>query len=311
MSGPILAGTFFTMGHGQELARSMDQNQVDVLVLTPQEYLCILEDKSKGNPRLEASLRQILADTCFGKYWKTTLFPNINEPWLGPIAQSAVDAMAVTQTFKALGMAGLTSYIKTTPKGTYIIIKGFPARRSGVLTGTRYLAGHPLMMKLGLGIKSLKGIAKGGFILGVVVSAGIELTDFMFNDERTMYDLIGGIGAEAIKGGLAALIAYGVAGALGTAMAVAVTPLVIMAVVAVTVSIGLNILDNEIEFKANVIKILKKASDGTALGIYKVNQASRSWLQDWTDTVQAKLSAEQRKIERQMYDWMCPVCRRF
>lgn len=47
-----LAATFYTMGYGQELAKSMDSNQADILILTFPQYFSILEDKIRNNPRL-------------------------------------------------------------------------------------------------------------------------------------------------------------------------------------------------------------------------------------------------------------------
>ena len=58
MSGAALAGTFYTVGYAQELARSMDQNQADVLILSIDEYIGILHDKSKENSKLRESLRK-------------------------------------------------------------------------------------------------------------------------------------------------------------------------------------------------------------------------------------------------------------
>lgn len=179
-----LAATFFNMGYAQSVAQSMEKNRVDVLVLTQGQYMGILQDKARNHPALEFNLRKILAGSTFGQYWQHTFSPNASEPWVGPAAQGANDAFAITRTLNAIGMSGITSYVKTTATGTYIIIKGYSARRSGALQGTRYLATHPQMIQLGLGMKSLQGIAKGGFILGVVVSSGIELMDFMFTTRR-------------------------------------------------------------------------------------------------------------------------------
>ncbi len=156
-----LAVTFFNMGYAQSVAQSMEQNRVDVLVLTQGQYMGILQDKARNHPALEFSLRKILASSTFGQYWQHTFSPNASEPWVGPAAQGANDAIAITRTLNAIGMSGITSYVKTTATGTYIIIKGYSARRSSALQGTRYLATHPKMIQLGLGMKSLQGHCQG------------------------------------------------------------------------------------------------------------------------------------------------------
>ena len=211
-----IASSFYLVGYANAVAESMRQNQQDVLVLTPEEYLSILQDRAKHNPQVATSLRKILANSSAGHYWNTVISRNVGEPWVGPVAMGANDALMVTKTLNTLGIAGITTYIKTSAAGTYIIIKGYAAHRSAALHGTRYLASNPKMIQMGLGIKGMSGAVKGGFVLSVVVASGIEIADFMFNDEKTMYDLVGGIGVEAFKAGLASLAAY----AFGAALAV-------------------------------------------------------------------------------------------
>ncbi|GKT18044.1 hypothetical protein AVHY2522_17370 [Acidovorax sp. SUPP2522] len=303
-----LAATFFNVGYGQTLAQSMDKNQVDVLVLTQGQYMSILQDKAKNNAALEFSLRKMLSQSTFGQYWQKEFSPNAGEPWVGPVAQGANDALAIAKTLNAIGMAGIGTYIKTTATGTYIIIKGYSARRSSALQGTRYLATNPKMLQLGLGIKSLQGIAKGGFMLGVVVSTGIELMDFMFNDEKTMYDLVGGIGVEAVKGGLGGLIAYSMAaGVAGSATTVAVLPLIVMAVFAVGVGIGLNAIDRHYGVKDKVIAALKMLPEKTTQGIYYIDTKSQSWQSDISDAINQKKTQMGRAIDQGMRDWLCRI----
>ncbi|MDA8523534.1 hypothetical protein [Acidovorax sp. NCPPB 4044] len=305
-----LAATFYTMGYAQSVAQSMENNQADILVLTPNQYFSILQDKSRHNPRLENTLRAILANTAFGQYWTQTVSPNTSELWVGPTAQSANDALAITKTLNAIGMAGIKSYVKSTASGTYIIIKGYAAHRSGALTGTRYLATNPIMMKLGLGMKGLGDIAKGGFILGVTVSTGIEIMDFIFNNEKTMYDLVGGIGVEAVKGGLGALAAYAAANMIGLAFAVAIGPVVTMAFAAFVVGVGLNIVDQHYQIKTKVIAALEKAASNIKPGFYSVNEKSSSWISDVKTAVRAGFEEKSRKVNSEIMDWLCPICRR-
>ncbi|AVS86526.1 hypothetical protein C8246_14710 [Paracidovorax avenae] len=301
-----LAATFYTMGYGQELAKSMDSNKADILILTFPQYFSILEDKIRNNPRLESTIRAILANTSFGGYWRGTFSPNASQPWVGPAAQSANDVVAITKTLNAIGMAGITSYVKTTATGSYIIIKGHAAHRSGALTGTRYLATNPLMMKFGLGVQSLKGIAIGGFILGVTVSTGIEVIDFIFNSEKTMYDLVGGIGVEAVKGGLGGLIAYIAGIGVGFATTIAVAPLITMAVVAFFAGTYLNSKDDEYQIKKRVINSLKATPDNLSQGFYKINEKSKSWVAAMNSSLENFKTA----AARELVDWLCPICRR-
>ncbi|ADX45361.1 hypothetical protein Acav_1439 [Paracidovorax avenae ATCC 19860] len=308
-----LAATFFNMGYAQSVAQSMEQNRVDVLVLTQGQYMSTLQDKARNNPALEFNLRKILASSTFGQYWQHTFSPNASEPWVGPAAQGANDAIAITRTLNAIGMSGITSYVKTTATGTYIIIKGYSARRSSALQGTRYLATNPKMIQLGLGMKSLQGIAKGGFMLGVVVSSGIELMDFMFNNEKTMYDLVGGIGVEAVKGGLGALVAYGFATYIGgIATTIAIVPTFVMALVAVAAGIVLNVADAKYGIKGKVIAALRMAPENLANGIYRIDTKAQSWHDDLRDSMAQKKVELGRTIDEATRDWLCRIhCLRF
>lgn len=307
-----LAATFFNIGYGQTLAKSMDKNRVDVLVLTLGQYMSILQDRAKNNPVLEHSLRKMLDTSTFGQYWQKTFSPNAGEPWVGPVAQGANDIATITKTLNAIGMAGITSYVKTSATGTYIIIKGYSIRRSSALQGTRYLATNPKMLQLGLGIKSLQGIAKGGFILGVVVSTGIELMDFMFNNEKTMYDLVGGIGVEAVKGGLGALLAYTVAAGFGLVTTIAVTPLVVMAIAAVGFGVLINAADKEYDIKGKTIAALKTLPDSTTQGLYYIKTETTSWKESLINVAQQKANATGQSFDRALKDWLCPIaCRRY
>lgn len=306
-----IAATFYNVSYAQSVAQSMEQNKVDILVLTPNQYMSILQDKAKNNPHLEYSLRKILGNSAFGQYWTKTFSPNASEPWVGPVAQGANDAAMITKTLNTIGIAGITSYVKSTAAGTYIIIKGYAANRSSALQGTRYLATHPQMLQLGLGMKSLQGVAKGGFVLGVVVSSGIEVADFVFNDEKTMYDLVGGIGVEAVKGGLGALVAYGFASMAATMTAVAVAPLVVMAVAAVLVGAGLNYIDREYNIKGQVIDALKATPETVAQGLYRIDTKAKGWTEQLNKAISQKVNEIGQSVNSGLTDWLCPICRRY
>ena len=175
----------------------------------------------------------------------------------------------------------------------------------------RHLASNPKMIQLGLGIKGAANAAKGGFILGVVVSTGIEVVDFIFNDEKTMHDLVGGIGVEAVKAGLATMVGYGLASVVGTATTVAILPLGVLVVAVLLVGIGLNTLDSSFQFKQRVIDLLKATPEQTSPGIYVVNTKSETWLAQTKADMQAKQAEIGETVHRSLVDWLCPICRRY
>jgi gas vesicle protein len=179
------------------------------------------------------------------------------------------------------------------------------------LQGTRYLATNPKVIKLGLGIKGAANVAKGGFILGVVVSSGIEVAEFIFNDEKTMYDLVGGIGVEAVKAGLATLTGLAVGAAAGAITGIAVAPLIGLVVITLFAGIYLINLDKDYEIKKRVIDALKSVPEQTAQGIYMINTESESWLARVRSSVEVKQQEVGKAVHQGLMDWLCPVCRRY
>lgn len=267
-----IAATFYQIGYTDMLARQMEQKQIDAIVLTPQEYADILSDKARNNPRLAAALHAMLAHSALGRYWTHTASPNAGKPWVAPASLMVSDAYLITKTLIALGLAGARSYIKTTATGTYIIITGYAGLRRQLLQGTRFLAANPRMVQMGLGIRGLQNVAKGGFLLSLVVGTGIETLDFIFNDEKTMHDLVGGIGVEAVKAGLATMIAISAGALTASVTTLVIFPLGAMALAIFATGALLNYTDQRWKIKQNVITALKSVNNEKAPGIYKLDQ---------------------------------------
>ncbi len=267
----------YSKAFSRHMASAMDSRRLDVLVLTPQDYVGILQDRSRHDPVLAADLRAILAQGSLGKYWTDVVSPNTSRPWTVPAGLAANDIYLIAKTLAALRISGASSYVKRGPKGTYIIIKGYPGFRNNLLQGTRFLASHPRMIQMGLGIRGMQGAAKGGFILGLVVSVAVETLDFIFNDQKTMHDLVGGIGVEAVKAGLATMMGIGVGAAVASLISIAILPMAAMAVTVLIAGMGFNYIDRNWEIKGSVIKALRMQTDGVEQGIYRINTSSSSW----------------------------------
>src|SRR5258708_33759114 len=108
---------------------------------------------------------------------------------------------------------------------------------------------------MGLGMRGLQGVARGGFILSLVVGIRVETLDFIFNDEKPMHDLVGGIGVEAVKAGLATMVGISIGGAFAaSATTLAILPLTFMALAVFVSGIVLNETDKFFEIKRNVIR---------------------------------------------------------
>jgi molybdopterin/thiamine biosynthesis adenylyltransferase len=235
------------MGYAQEaaLAMQLQANNFQAIVLTPEDFASIVREK-----------------------WKREVYPNIDDvDWVVPFAQGVVDAKIVATTLAAIGFSGFKNYVKKSKTGKDIIIlKGAPALRDQFLRGTKFLASNPKLVQMGVGLRGVNHVARGGFVLGLVVSVGIESLDFIIDDEKTMGDLVGAIGIEAVKGGLAVLAgtlaAKATAGGLaivGIAAGTAVAPLVVCVLMIGLAAYGLNRLDNTQNIKGKVVAVLKSA----------------------------------------------------
>ncbi|MCZ2136153.1 MAG: hypothetical protein LC098_12120 [Burkholderiales bacterium] len=84
----------------------MDGNAVEVIALTPAEWLSVLQDHAKKNPAQAARIEAAVALTSLKQYWTKTLSPNLGEPFVVPTGQFAADAYNFGKTMTALGVVG-------------------------------------------------------------------------------------------------------------------------------------------------------------------------------------------------------------
>jgi hypothetical protein len=279
----------------KDLDQQIDANRVEALVLTPDQFMSVLKDKTAHDERLEYDVRMTLQNTVFGQYWNKTFYPNVNEPAVLPLGQVAADLYALTHTLRALGVVGTRVYTKTANGKTYLIFKGYPGLRN-LVKGTRFLSTNAQIVQLGLGVRGAANVAKGGFILGLVATTGIEITDFILNDQKTMFDLVGSIGYEAVKSGVVAGLAWGLAVGFGTFVSVAVAPLGIMVGAALLIGIGLNELDKQYDVKNKVLTALKSLPADIEKGVYQIKGRAL----DQIEQVKAELDHKLHELEKQV-----------
>ncbi|WP_263261199.1 hypothetical protein [Pseudomonas sp. RIT-PI-S] len=75
----------------------------------------------------------------------------------------------------------------------YLILTGYPGLRR-VLRGTRYGIRNPQLVEVGIGRYGIRGTSISGFKLSCYVAVGVEVLEWIFNDEAVMTDLFAGIG---------------------------------------------------------------------------------------------------------------------
>lgn len=96
-------------------------------------------------------------------------------------------------TAKKLGGLGVTAYVKTHNGVDYLILKGYKQHMKTLLSGSRFKASNPQVVKLGLGaLDSVKGMARYVKITApveVLVGSAINVLQFVLNDEYMLKDL--------------------------------------------------------------------------------------------------------------------------
>jgi hypothetical protein len=266
-----------------QIGTMMEQNQHEAIIMTRDEFVCFVQDKAGNDRNRLDALQETFAQTSFKEYlkgyWNTTLAPNIGNAGVVPASQFTSDAFVIGKTLSQVGISA-SYYLKD----KYIILKGYSGLRK-ILTGTRYLATNPAIVQVGFGLKGIQGMAKGAFVLGLVVSSGIETLDWLAKDEKTMVDLVGGIGVEAVKVGIASVVGYAFAAAL-TVTGVAALPLIGLAGMSCYVAWKLNELDNTYNIKQTVIRTLKSLPDNLEHGFYILRDAMET---DWKREVEKKI----------------------
>jgi hypothetical protein len=197
---------------------------------------------------------------------------------------------ALARTLQALGYskAGLQAYVSTIKGKQYIVLKGYAGLRD-ILSGTKYLASNPKIVQLGLGAKGVANVAKGGLVLGVVVTTGIEFIDWMVNDQKTFAEMLGNIGYDAVKSGVVAGLSYGVAALVGAKVAFAVAPLIVFVVIVLAVGVSVNLLDNHYKVKDKVFDCFKALPNNLPPGVYSAPGDTINALQNIQKVVSDKV----------------------
>lgn len=173
-------------------------------------------------------------------------------------AAPANDIKLARILLKEFGFSG-QAYQRVYKGSVYIILKGNPGSRQ-IFTGTRYLATNPKIVQMAVGPKGVLKSVKGGFLLTLVLSVGIEVVDYIMSDQRALSHLLGTIASDVIKIGASA-IASALAAAIVTgsaAVATSVTlPFIAAIAVGVLTGLALNHLDQKIGATDKLIKMFE------------------------------------------------------
>ncbi|TKE88634.1 hypothetical protein FCV44_22165 [Vibrio kanaloae] len=161
-------------------------------------------------------------------------------------------------TAKKLGGLGVTAYVKTYNGVDYLILKGYKQHMKTLLTGNRFKASNPQVVKLGLGaLDSVKGMARYVKVtapMEILVGSAINVLQYVLNDEYTLKQL----GVDQAKIFMNILIASGLALGAAALFPVIASTAVYSGVTLVVSSFSVWVLDQTTDFESKFInKVLE------------------------------------------------------
>ncbi|MCP4324393.1 MAG: hypothetical protein GY787_21545 [Alteromonadales bacterium] len=207
------------------------------------------------------NILQILPYEMLEKEWQARKgYLKIGMGYVAPLD----DLTSATKMMKELGVIGKIAVKKYAGK-TYVIFKGFPGQRK-IITGTRYLANNPKVVRLAVGPKGVMKSVKGGFVLTAVLFVGIEVFNYFLNDRATLSELLGTISGDLIKLGISSICAVVAGLAIGSVAVIgSIAAVPLLATVAVGILVGMR-LDN-IDEETGATKALIEAYERAGINI--------------------------------------------
>lgn len=299
------------------------------LVLNADELLTILQDHARRSLPLAYGIQSALKETS-AKAWVNHIGPQVNKPGSVPAGLLAADARLLATTARAVytgtpplkvifgnndlpvlkrimqSLGGFTTriWLQTDHRGVqWINLKGYADWRT-VLNNPRYLAHNPRILKLGLGIQGLKHATRGSFVTAVVVCTSVEVANWFFSDTATVADLVGGVGVELAKTGIALglgyVAGYSVIALAGGATFIAIAPLGVMIVMSFGVGWILNEADAARGWKADAQKLLNEIPAKMPEGWYRLDKGALERLGEIKSGYEAEIQRLENQINRQV-----------
>ncbi|MFJ1337599.1 hypothetical protein ACIKP7_05585 [Pseudomonas caricapapayae] len=282
-----------------QLDRELDHNQREMVVIAMDDLNA--QTATVGASTSTTQAPQICARTqanLLSGMWhgtqslyNATIHPFVNTNWGVPAALGAYDTYNVAALLRDIGGLGTKARVSTHNGRQYLILTGYPGLRNK-LRGTRYGLRNAQLVDLGIGKYGIRGSSIIGFKLSCYVAVGVEILEWIFNDEAVMTDLFAGVGVELIKAGIASAIGYAAALAAGVFFTAAAAPAIIGAVVVLAIGIGLNAIDNHYGIKNSVKAGMRYAVDHIENIQEKITKISANDLQNYAEEAVANIAAE-------------------
>ncbi|KIC82241.1 hypothetical protein [Pseudomonas sp. C5pp] len=269
-----------------QLDKQIDENRTEMVIMSREDAIHLVSSNEKRQgpctPLKVCSRSQnAILDGLRGAtqpLYNDSIHRLVNTSWGSPVLLAVNDAHDLTSLLRNIGGFGTEIRYSTYRGQRYVILTGRPGLRQ-ILRGTRYGIRNAQLVEFGIGQYGIRGSSLAGFRLSCYVAVGIEVLEWVFSDEATVADLLGGVFVELVKAGIGSVIGYAVATLVAGVTASAAMPLVAGAAVIFAVGIALNAIDNDLEIKATVKASLNYAIDNVRLMTEKIQPIDRHALE--------------------------------
>jgi len=179
---------------------------------------------------------------------------------LAGYASSANDSFVAAKLLREFGIQSNKVIVKSYAGKQYVVFKGYPGARK-IFRGTRYLTANPKVVRMAIGPKGIAKSVRGGFVITVVLSIGVEVFDYLIRDTATLSKLLGTVTGDLIKIGISSIagaVAGLAVGASAVVGSVAAAPIIMAIAVGVITGYVLNKLDKKLGATAALIDMYAK-----------------------------------------------------
>ncbi|MEM9457804.1 MAG: hypothetical protein AAGF11_26735 [Myxococcota bacterium] len=197
---------------------------------------------------------------------------------------TATDAALAAKLARDLGSATARVYYKSYNGNLHIVLKGRPGLRK-ILTGTKYSVKNAKVISMGLGPVAVRSTLRKGGVISIVLLTTYNIVDHVLRDEGTLMDLLGQIGSDVAKVGIATGASIAAAAALGTTGLVAsfaLGPLVVAVLVGVGTAMVLDAVDKRFQLTQQLKGYLNKAAEAAAQKVQNAKDQAEQTLIDLT-----------------------------
>lgn len=224
------------MAHPSQLRSSQDvTGALEQMLCRNQELLTVFPMDELKQERLHRKLRT------------AHNFPGFIAP--------AKDSLTASQLCRELGIHGRVGVITAADGRSYVIVKGYPGTRT-VLTGTRYLATNPKIVRLAIGRVGLSASVAEGSMLTIVLYVGIDVLDFILNEHATLAMLSANLTTDLMKVGISSVAGATLGLIAGAFTTVASGPLIVAVFVATITRAALDFIEDHYGITNNFAKVI-------------------------------------------------------